>query len=172
MHKKDLKDYFVWFQNILPQRMDVLTRAVQETPGFEAWQANFAPESLELLGKWFAAQVETRPRTQDEIQEIAGRSSFPIEIPKEDLTNRTFSLAMDVGMYLSQVFLKNHPDLRWEQPFGNKKFVDYGHPVLIGFGAAPFNPVRMLVTLSYGVASKSDSGKSLRDLYDIWAKMI
>ena len=172
MSKKELKDYFAWFQNTLPQRLDVLTDAVKQTPGFETWQADSTPESLELLGNWFAMQVETRPRTDDEIQEIKDRSTYPIEIPEDELTNRTFSLAIDVGMYLSQVFLKNYPALQWDQPFGSKKFVDYGQPVLVGFGAAPFNPVGMLVTRAYGVASKSGTGKSLRELYDIWAKMI
>ena len=172
MSKKELKDYFAWFQHVLPQRLDEVTRTVQQTPGFETWQADFTPASLDSLGNWFAAQVETRPRTKDEIQEIESRSSFPIEIPGEDLTNRTFSLAIDVGMYLSQVFLQGHSALRWEQPFGNKKDVDYGQPVLVGFGAVPFNPVRMLVTLSYGMVSKRKIGKSLRELYDIWAKMV
>lgn len=172
MSKKELKDYFAWFQNILPHRLDELASAVQKTPGFETWRADFTPESLGLLGEWFAAQVAMRPRTKDEIQEIKWNSAYPIDVPGEELTNRTFSLAMDVGMYLSQVFLKKHPTLRWDQPFGNKKFVDYGQPVLMEFGVVPFNPVRMLVTLAYGVASKSDSGKSLRELYDIWSKLI
>ena len=172
MSKKELKNYFAWFQDILPQRLNELTCAIHDTTGFEVWKPDFTPVSLELLGCWFVAQVETRPRTQDEIQEIASRSVLPIEIPENDLTNRTFSLAIDVGMYLSQVFLKPHQAVRWDQPLGNKNFVDYGQPVLIGFGTVPFNPVRMLVTLSYGVVSKKDSGKSLRDLYDIWAKMI
>lgn len=172
MTKKELMEYFAWFQDILPQRLDELATAVKHTPGFEAWQADFTPTSLDLLGEWFAAQVETRPRTQEEIREIQSRSSFPIEVPGEDLTNRTFSLAMDIGMYLSQVFLKNYSALRWDQQFGNKKDADYGQPVLVGFGMASFNPVWMLVTLAYGVASKRKTGKSLHELYDIWAKMI
>lgn len=172
MSKKELKDYFAWFQEVLPQRPDILTHTVQQTSGFETWQADLTSASLSQLGDWFAAQVETRPRTQEEIEEIRGRSSFPIEISDEELTNPTFSLAMDVGMYLSQVFLKNHPVLRWDQPFGGKKNVDYGQPVLVEFGAAPFNPVRMLITLAYGVISQKRTSRSLRDLYDIWAKMI
>lgn len=172
MSKKELKDYFAWFQDMIPQRLDELRNAVQQTPGFESWQADFTPASLDLLGNWFASQVETRSRTKDEIQEIEDHSSFPIEVPGEDLTNRTFSLTMDMGMYLSQVFLNNYPMLRWDQKFGNKKDADYGQPVLIGFGSVPFNPVWMLVTLAYGVVSKRKTGKSLRDLYDIWAKMI
>ena len=172
MSKLELKDYFAWFQSVLPQRLEELTRAIQRTPGFETWQADLTPASLELLGSWFVTQAETRPRTQDEIQEIESRSSFPIEIPGEDLTNRTFSLAMDVGMYLSQVFLKSHSSVRWDQIFSNKKEVDYGQPVLVGFGAVPFNPVRMLVTLAYGVVSKRKTGRSLRDLYGVWANMV
>lgn len=172
MSKKELKDYFEWFQGILPQRLDELTRAVKQTPMFESWQPDLTPSSLNLLGDWFAEQVETRPRTQDEIQEIEGRLIYPIEVPGEELTNRTFSLAMDVGMYLSQVFLKNYPALQWDQPFGNKKDADYGQPVLLGFGAVPFNPVWLLVTLTYGVVSKRKTGKSLRELYVIWSKLI
>lgn len=171
MSKKELKDYFAWFQGILPQRLNELTKAVKETPGFEEWEANFTPASLDRLGEWFASQVETRPRTKEEIEEIVGRSPYPVDISNEELTNRTFSLAMDIGMYLSQVFLKNHSSLRWDQPFGNKKFVDYGQPVLMGFGVVPFNPVRMMVTRAYGV-SKERTSKSLRELYETWVKMI
>lgn len=172
MSKKELKGYFAWFQNILPQRLDELTHEVQQTPGFEEWQADYTPESLDRLGHWFALQVETRPRTKEEIQEIEGRSAYPIDVPNEELTNQAFSLAMDTSMYLSLVFLKKYPSLRWDQVFGNKKNVDYGQPVLVGFGAMPFNPVRMLVTFAYGVASKRKTGKRLRELYDIWTKMI
>lgn len=172
MKKEELKAYFEWFQGVLPKRLDELKGAVQRTPGFEEWQADLTPNSLDLLGEWFSAQVETRLRGRNEIQEIGDRSLFPVGIPEEDLTNRAFSISMDVGMYLSQVFLKNHSSLHWEQSFRNKKEVDYGQPVLVGFGAVPFNPVRMLVTLAYGLVNNQKSAKSLRDLYDCWADML
>src|SRR5664279_5964115 len=95
MSKKELKDYFTWLQNILPQRLDELTRAVNQSPGFEDWQPNFTPDSLGPLGNWFAANVETRPRTKDEIKIIEAGSAYPMEVPTQELTNRTFSLAMD-----------------------------------------------------------------------------
>lgn len=172
MSKKELTHYFEWFQDILPQRLEELTKAVKQTPGFDSWQPDFTPTSLDMLGDWFVTQVETRLRTQGELHEIESRSTYPIEIPGEELTNRTFSLAMDIGMYLSQVFLKNYPKLQWDQQFGNKKYIDYGQPVLVEFGASPFNPVYMLVTLAYGVVSKKKTGKSLHELYDIWSKLI
>lgn len=172
MPKQELKDYFAWFQGVVPERLNILTRNVQQTPGFEAWQPDLTPASLDLLGSWFAAQAETRSRTEGEIQEIEDRLLFPIEVSDKELTNRTFSLAIDIGMYLSQVFLENHRTLQWDQLFSKKKDVDYGQPVLVGFGQVPFNPVRMMVTLAYGLVDKSKTGKRLRDLYDIWANMV
>lgn len=174
MPKAELKDYFRWFQDILPERIAELTSAVKSSRGFEGWQPDFAPESLDALGEWFATQIETRPRTREEIEEFNAQSPYPIELSDRQLTNRTFSLAMDIGMYLSQVLLKNHSLLKWDQPLRAKKFVDYGQPVLIPFheGKVPFDPVRMIVTLAYGLRNKSRTGESVRVLYDIWSKSI
>ena len=94
-----------------------------------------------------------------------------MDVPNEELTNRTFSLAMDIGMFLSQVFLENYPFLKWEQPLGNKNFIDYGQPVLVKFSSAPFNPVGMVVTFAYGLVSKKKTGEGLRNIYNIWSKM-
>src|SRR5258707_224803 len=51
-----------------------------------------------------------------------------VAAPRWELTPRTFSLSADVGMYLCQVFVHNHPSLTWAQPMGSKRFIDYGHP--------------------------------------------
>lgn len=172
MSKKELKDYFQWFLGAIPERRRELSNVVKATPGYEAWQADETSSSLNPLGEWFATQIETRRRTQSEISDIQSRSKFPFSIPDEELTNRTFSLAMDVGIYLSLVFLKTHSNVRWEHVFGGKSSIDYGQPVLVGFGKVPFNPVHMLVTLAYGLASKKKTGQSLRQLYDYWSKLI
>lgn len=75
-------------------------------------------------------------------------------------------------MYLSQVFLRNHPSIQWNQEFGNKNFVDYRQPILIGFGSASFNPVRMMITLAYGIIGMRENGNGLHEIYNIWMKMI
>jgi len=170
MKKKELREYDRWFHDVLPQRIGELTRAVNSSAGFEGWKPSYTPESLNSLGKWFASQVETRPHTRDEFKRI------PPHIRDwtsgGELSDRTISLAMDVGMYLSQVFLFNSSSLKWDQIFGSKKDVDYGQPLLVGFGKGRFNPVQMMLTLSYGLASKTKDGQRLRGIYDIWSKMI
>lgn len=170
MSGQELKDYFRWFIDAIPERIEELAKAVKQAPGFENWQPDGAPSSLLSLGDWYASQVETRPRSTEELQAIKGRSTIGLEASATELTNRTFSLAMDVGMYLATVLQGQYPHLKWQQPLDDKKFADYGQPVLVGFGAVPLNPVRILITLSYGIASKKQTGSRLRELYSYWSK--
>ncbi len=172
MPRNELYRYFQWFIDVLPERVVELAQAVKQTPGFETWQPDCTPASLDTLGEWFPRQVEMRNRTQEELQAIKDRLAFPVEISGEELTNRTFSLAMDVGMYFSQVLLKNYQTLRWEQPTNDKKFADYGQAVLMGFSNAPLNPVRIILVLARSIANKKQTGKRLRELYNIWAKLV
>ena len=172
MSKADLKAYFQWFLDVMPSRIRELSQAVRETPGFDRWTPDHTPDSLDTLGEWLANQIHTRPRTRDEREQLASGSPFPMEIRNEELTNRSFSLAMDVGMYLSRVLQENHPTLHWDQPLTSKRFVDYGQPVLVGFGKVPLNPVRIAITLAYAIASRAQGGKRLREIYDYWVTQI
>ena len=172
MPKDELRAYYRWFLEEIPRRIPELEKAVRETPGYEHWRADATPASLDAVGKWFVGQVETRPRKPEELAQMQRESPYPIDIEPEELVNRTFSLAMDIGMYLSQVLLKNIPGLRWEHPLGSTKFVDYGQPVLRGSGRVSMNPVRILVTFAYGVARKTQRGQRLQELYDIWSQKL
>ena len=49
MTKQQLKEFFVWFQGVIPERLDVLIKAVHETPGFESWDPDFSPWSMHHL---------------------------------------------------------------------------------------------------------------------------
>jgi hypothetical protein len=169
MSKLELRDYYRWFLGIIANRLAELAGAVRGTPGFESWAADFTPSSLDALGNWFATEVETRPRTLEEMEELAAKSAFPMS--SRVLTNRTISLAVDIGMYLSQVLLRNNSSLKWDQLFRGKTYIDYGQPVLIGFiDKVPRNPVRVITTLAYGLIDKAKPENGLRVIYDRWSR--
>ncbi len=171
MPKQELKAYFEWFSTILSERIATLEAEVRRATAHDFWRADFSPQSLEGLGEWFAGEVKVLAKTHEEVEAIEAKLAFQIEVPGEQLTNRTFSLAMDIGMYFSQVILKNLRGTRWDQPLRNEKFADYGQPVIMGFGSVPLNPVRIVVMLAYGIANKKQTGGRLRELYDTWATM-
>ena len=104
---------------------------------------------------------------------ITQKLSFPVPISDQELSNKTFSLAVDIGMYLSEVFRRNFPSVHWELILQNKKLADYGQPVLAGFkGDVPFNPVNIMVVLAYGISKKTKTGTRLLELYNYWSKQV
>jgi hypothetical protein len=167
--KSELETYRTWFHRVSPERIAELAKAVQSTRGFEDWKPDLTPESLETLGRWFDGEVKTRKKTSAEVEHARATLAFPIDVPEEELNDRTYSLAIDIGMYFGQVVLKNLPGTRWDQPLKNTKFIDYGQPVIMGFGTVPLNPVGVMVTTAFGISRGKAS--RLRDLYDTWAKM-
>jgi len=74
-------------------------------------------------------------------------------------------------MYLAATLLHGHPQLKWDQPLKDKRFVDFGQMVLLGFGRVPLNPVRIAVTLCYGIASGQYGGARLKEVYEYWSRM-
>jgi hypothetical protein len=172
MPTEELFDYARWLGGIADERVSELEAAVRASPGYESWMATFKPESLGPLGEWFAGAVTTRPRTPEEMTELKLRGDLVMSVPEVDLTNYSFSLAIDVGMYLARTFERAYPQLTWKQFLDDKKFADYGQPVLTGFGQVPLNPVRIAVTLAYGIASGKQTSKRLREIYDYWAKQV
>jgi len=171
MPKPELKAYFAWFMQVMPERIAGLEAAVQASA--PSWRADESPDSLVGLGEWFDGQVEERARSEEEVEEVKAGLSFPIEVPGQELTNRTFSLAMDIGMYFGRVVLAGVPGTRWDQSLKNARLADHGQPVVAGAGAVPLNPVRIAVTLAYGIADRSQrGGPRLRELYDVWRRML
>jgi hypothetical protein len=171
MSKKELEAYRTWFHKMIPERIGILAAEIQATSGFESWHPDMSPESLDALGRWLEGQVETYQTGPADSGGAAEGLSTAAGLPEEELTNRTFSLAMDVGMYFSQVVINNLPGVQWEQPLKTKKFADYGQPVLIGIGPVPLNPIRIMVNTAYGISRKAHHGSRIRELYEIWSKM-
>lgn len=172
MSRAELKQYYQWYMDVMPDRIAILAKAVQSTSGYESWIPSFLPDSLNLLGEWYAAQVESRPRTSKELELIQNELSFPIDINSYELTDRTFSLAIDLGMYIGQVFVHEFPTLTWHQHTKRKTMPHYGHAIIVWFGKVEFNPTHMMVVLAYGLVDRTKNGKRLREIYDIWAKKL
>lgn len=142
--KRDLAAYASWFNDSLEPRISLLAAEVASTSGQECWRPDLTPDSFGSLGRWFEGQVSTRPRTESELAELRASLAFPVDVAKVELTDRTFSLAIDVGMYLGQAVIARVPGARWEQALKNRKSADYGHVVVVGSGAVPLNPSRFV----------------------------
>lgn len=170
--KSELRKFFSWVLETIPERVNELEVAVRSTPGYEKWTANFTPESLDALGEWFYGRVEARSRTGEEFSEIERLVPTWLDVPDYILTDVTVSIAYDVGMYLGQVLSRNHDSVRWTQHLGSKNSVDYGQPVLEGFGKAKFNPIRIAQVIAIQMTQGNQDGSRLRSIYELWRGFI
>lgn len=175
MSRAEANRHFIWFLEQIPIRISILEHAVKSIASYESWKADYTPESLEDLGQWFYENIETRSRSEAEKEEIYNNAPEwfrKVEVQDWQLSNRTFSLVMDIGMYLSQVFEKNLSGLKWVMVEKPKNDAYYQQPVLKGTGQLVFNPVEIMLTLAYGFARKNRLPEELREVYDIWSEIL
>jgi hypothetical protein len=74
-------------------------------------------------------------------------------------------------MYLGSMLQSTYPHLRWEQSLSNKRDMNYGQPILIGFGRVALNPVQVIISAAYGIAAGKRGPERLIALWDYWSKL-
>jgi hypothetical protein len=169
---RDIRRYFNWFLSEIPNRISILERTVVCVFPDAMWTADFTRESLVTLGAFFETCVEQRPRSDEEISAIVRQSKYPIEIPTYELTDATFSLAMDIGMYLGEMFRRSSTaQLDWGVELKGKRSANYGRPAIIREGLV-INPVWLMIVLAYGIAGHGTSGGRLIEIFDFWQGMV
>jgi hypothetical protein len=170
MTEEEIESYFQWFIERIPDRVAELTRAINESSGL-IWIPDLTRNSLEALSTWFVDQVEVRERTPREIAEVHRKAPLADSISME-LTNRTFSICVDTGMYFGESIRLRVPGSDWRLILDDKVFADYGQPVLVGRGPVPLNPVRVVMNWAYGVSQRNRGSERLTQLFDWWVERL
>lgn len=176
MRSKDARAFFDYFMEQLSVRVGILEQEVRRDPRCRDWSADYLPASLHVLGQWFASHVATRPSTDEEIEAIYANAPDwfrAVKVDDFDLSIQTYSLVIDVGMYLCECLRRNVPGLHWERVAKPKSAAAYNRPALVGFShKRVFEPIGMLSTLAFGIVRGRKGPTDLRKLYDIWSEMV
>lgn len=167
--REQLIAYYDWFMQNKTPRIAEVAALIADAPGFKTWRPDHSPDSLTNLGNWMEGEVTLRPKTREEIADERQHLLFNVDAPDTVLTDRTFSIACDVGMYLGETLVRNHNHVEWAHCLADKRAADYGHPVLVGFGRNSVNPIRLTLVLAYGIGNGTQGGTRLRELYDYWS---
>lgn len=142
--KKEGKEFFQWFMSVKDERIRILEKAVQTTPGFENWKADFTEKSLKELGKWLPYVATLVPKTEEmiRIEEESFKGVSPIipEISKIMLSSQSVSISFDVGIYFTECVKHNNPNkkLDWVLFQKSPRWVDHNSPIL-GFSDIGIN---------------------------------
>jgi hypothetical protein len=175
LNRPQAKELFRSYLAMIPSRILILERAVQTTAGLSEWVANNTRDSLQPLGLWFSLQIETRQRTAEEMKAIyTNAPSWMQQVTVEDweLSSTSFSIAIDIGMYMAESLRWAVPALKWKLITTPTNDISFHQPVLAGASKAAFNPTHIITTLAYAVARKVQSPDRLQQLFDIWANLL
>ena len=172
LSKDGANQFFNWYLQQIPIRITQLFEFIIKTPGYDKWIPDNSSDLLIPLGQWFSQKISTRDRTPFEIDEIyskLGKFQGLIPIPKSVLSQECYSLAIDLGMYLSQILINNVPGLHWELVTKPKNDAFYNHPVLKLTGKMVCDPVHLSIVYSGGLLDGSFQAIRLKEISDIWA---
>ncbi len=134
-------------------------------------ELNFSEESLEVLDRWLVNHVECVKLTKEEYEVV--RKSLPdyIDINDWRFSDVTYSNIINVGLYLGEVMIHKHPNLKWEQCLNGKKNIDYGQ-MIIRVGKIGMNPMRLVDVTCLKIVDNSKSPKRLREIVHLWEEYL
>lgn len=151
--KRTVKQFAQWFQENKEDRLRMLIGCVRSDPKYADWNPDYSRESLRTLARWLYDNVEPEKFTDEEYAIMQSRmydsGGRCLGVASEyNVTIRTKSIIVDVGIYLGEVMIHEHDWLFWEQELGGgRKSVDYGYMVIrIKFSkpySLSFNPVEI-----------------------------
>jgi hypothetical protein len=182
--RQEARAFFKWYVSQIPERMAALEHAVRSdaAPEYRTWQADRSPDSLEVLGRWFAEHIRMvpvpeadKPARLEALRQEARRQNLPekhwgiLEVSPYEFDRQSCSLIIDVGMYLGEVLRQNCPNATWHLLVGGKNNVYYQKPVIKGPGRLVCEPKNLVHVMALKLVEKRTPPSDLRALFDIWS---
>ncbi len=167
--KQQVKAYFAWFMSERATRVAVLESEVRKHPGMAEWSADFSPQSLVALGEWLAATVAIRKLATPFLP-----ANGPVGMPATEweLAGETFTRCFDVGIYFGDVLVHAQAGDWVSSHALSMRSINYGDALVKGVRPTPCNPVRLMVTLAYGIVRKTRTSADVERLYHVWAEIL
>jgi hypothetical protein len=165
---RQARQYYEWFQSQIPVRLEELRRLVEPY----GLSLDYTRDSLPALGRWFELQVETRPRTPEEMAAERLKEPAWLEgyVKPWVLTERAFSICcIDTGIYFAELLRHLHPHLHWDLVLKPRNDADLHEPVLVGFPRrVRFNPTAIMMVLAFKVVKHESAAAELPRLLRTW----
>ncbi len=164
MRKKEAREYFAWYISEIPVRLRMLEEKLIEEGIVDS--LDYSEESLDVIWNWYKTKISFRKMTKEELSRKA------LLVSDKVVSDKTLMYAMDIAMYLGEVFIHNNAGITWGF-FGGGKTVDgVNEPVLLGFSQVKhMNPRQIIEVMTLQYINKKDSDE-LYDLYNIWKKHV
>lgn len=156
MSKKEAQNYFDWFMETKPVRLEQLKKLVDDT-GYDSARLDYSDGSLVYLWRWYLDNAELVDRPEEEIREEVKRQTvgltkiaiskggvmtelnkkqmydhFYNEKPRKKISTPWRFIARDIGLYLGECLIRKHKDRGLYWGFTKKKTFNHFKPAVMG----------------------------------------
>lgn len=170
LKKRHLRQYFAWFQSVVPERVAILEKEVRSTSVGTGWKADCSRDSLRQLDEWFVSTALIQRRDKPEPVILNGRQIATVDY---ELAGETYVRSFDSGVYFGEVLIKGNTGFRWDMLFNTTIRNDnFGHPLVRGLGQIPCNPVRLFVVIAHKKAKGEIEQGGLLRLHGVWTDLL
>lgn len=178
LSEKEAADYFAWFIEKIPERIAYLSKVCAAELRLPEEKLDCSPESLIMLWRWFLRRAKTEPIIQS--KSGTGEKGLLNRARKRErqLTLETEYILRDIGMYFSETFRKNNPNIYWTYYTKPRRDFFVNHPLLKGFVdrtfdkpfEASFEPIHMAHVQAVKIMKKTAKETDLLNIYNIWVQ--
>lgn len=157
-------DYFQWYINIIPERIDYLIKVCAKDLKIEENKIDFSAESLLLIWKWFLNIAKTEKNENGHLI----------------MDLQTEYICRDIGMYFGEMFNTNFDSIYWSYYEAPRTDVFVNKPLLKGFKDncvsppfdAVFEPIHMVRVQACKILKNRQNVDDLLKIYNIWVEKI
>ena len=182
MTGKQAKEYYDWFLQHIPERVDYFTKRCEDDLDLPAHSINYDPESLVPIWKWFLSTARLEKMPEEELIKMReGAKIFGDSyITKKRLTVTTHFIIRDIGMFLGEMWIHNYPQLYWTYSTQTKDSICANKPIIAGFqmtigsviGDMFFEPIHMVYIQAARLITNTANEFDLFNLYQKWISNI
>ena len=178
---EEAEAFFQWHMAHIDERISYLRSVLEEENAPR--KLDLSPESLMPIWRWFLSVAEIEQTPTDRLEELEAlwlSKNIPftedwLRRSQQQFSLETEYILRDIGMYLGQVFVLNHPEITWTYYETPKTDFFVNIPLLSGFYDMHFSPpFRMFFVLFYmsGVqaARMFRGAQSENDLFRIYKR--
>lgn len=165
LDRRDLKSYAEYFVAEKDARLQKFIDKIVFDYSINQSDLDFSEKSLEMMDRWLVNHVECVRLTKEEYELVRNTVPDYIDINDWKFSEDTLSGIINVGLYLGEVMIRKHPELKWEQCL--KKTIDYGQ-MIIRIGKSTMNPMRLVYVTCLKIVDAHKTPRSLLEILRVW----
>ena len=129
---------------------------------------DFSINSLAEIEKWLETSIKSEVMPEEEYRQLRNAYLPEINIENWNLTDLSYSILYDVGVYYGEIIIHHFHNLKWMQYISASKLnVDVGHMVIqTKYKNCRMNPIWQIRILGFKLIEKKEPGNLLIELFN------